>query len=90
MKTKLYNIYWYKKSQEWVMSKKYEIRESDILYRHPNLAWILTRVFEELFSERKAKRLGSKFWKRTLCKSSRRIHRSKVLCRFLRTTNDYN
>jgi len=89
MKTKLYriiaeeyNIFWSKKSQEWVMSKKYEIRASDVLFRHPNLAWILARVFEGIFSYKKAKRLGNRFWERTKCKSSRRIHRSKALCRF--------
>jgi hypothetical protein len=87
MKTRLlklirqkYHIYWNAVTQKWHIYN-YESAKSSIYYQHQNLDWIMSRAFEGIFKRRKYEHLMHEIWNRSLCRTSRIMHRNKVLKR---------
>lgn len=85
MKTKLlkkihekYVIIWNPFKREWCV---YDYMHAAPLYSHINFSWILTRCVEGVYNRNRYSKLMHRYFSRTLCRSSRIIHRNKVLKR---------
>ena len=85
MKTKLlkkirekYVILWIPTKRQWCI---YDHIHTAPLYSHFNLGWIMMRAVEGVYNPSRCEKIMKKYFSRTLCRTSRVIHRNKVLKR---------
>lgn len=88
MKTKLlkrirekYVISWSPFTRQWCISDHIHTAP---LYSHINLCWIMTRAVEGVYNSFRWEKIMNKYFSRTLCRTSRVIHRNKVLKRSIK------
>ena len=73
-----YVIIWIPTKGEWCA---YDYINKQPQYHHINLGWILTRCVDGVYNSFWHNKIMDNYFSRTLCRSSRVIHRNKVLKR---------